>query len=62
VILTNADAKGISVGSAEWVMPDLEPGDNLNVVKLNRVDPYHDWRHDSEELAQEIITMVREND
>ena len=62
VILTNTDAEGVSEGNSEWVMPDLEPGDNLNVIKLNKVDPYHDWRHDSEELAQEIISMVRDID
>ncbi len=62
VILTNAGGNHPTGGSSEWVMPDLESGDNLTVVKLSGVDPERDWRHHSDDLAQVIMSLVKEKD
>ena len=62
VVLTGADVNGGSGIGTEWVMPDLEPGDNLNVVKLNGVDPDRDWRHKSDDLAQVIMNLIKDMD
>jgi 2-phospho-L-lactate transferase/gluconeogenesis factor (CofD/UPF0052 family) len=62
VILTNSDSEGASIENTKWVLPDLETGDNLKVIKLNGVDENFDWRHDSDLLAREIIALVKEID
>ena len=62
VILTNVDGTGKSEDNMEWVKPDLESGDNLNVLKLSKVDSTRNWRHDSVDFAQMIMDLVKESD
>jgi hypothetical protein len=62
VILANVDGAGETGDKVKWVEPDLESGDNLNVLRLNKVDAARQWRHDSDALAKMIIALHKEVD
>ncbi|MDF1515452.1 MAG: YvcK family protein [Anaerolineae bacterium] len=58
VILTNTDRTVHQSGDDIPVTPDLESGDNLKVIRIDSVDPHHDWRHDSHSLGSAIMELV----
>jgi uncharacterized cofD-like protein len=62
VILTNADDLRVDKEATRWVLPDLESNDQLKVIKIDNVDPDFDWRHNSDALAQVIMTLMKDID